>query len=461
MTTKLPQSYEGAIVRLAHGFEKYETEFPLVGEYMPARIVQYLRTGGVSDASRMRIEHELREMELLIARGVEEGITRRQMQQYLYAKGDKEVMEEKRRRSAARASVMKPGLDARASNKVGTVGYASRVLLEKGVTETELLSAMDYGSDFRQVLFSVAEELPAEQLRPLLERVASIHEAGERFAKLFDGFDDTISQSVNRAIGERTAEALCVVEALTKSGESGVSARVLGNRITIDSIDEVTDALALIEKAFQRIIEGYGSGRVTPSYDENGRSAWHLGAEGDVLLQIKEIGSERGAHRKGVEHSEEAQINFSTDVTSNNGEYVPLDIANYRRRNALSIRIDLEGILRDANGGRVGFDATQDVLRAALDMGSLRGSRTNPNVQVGRVTALGNKLRKRKLHQGRSLGYHTPLSEEYGKKETFRSLAGFMAEKMRRRAGQRQVGAFALGHAAHPRNASPEKTVAA
>ncbi len=328
-------------------------------------------------------------------------------------------------------------------------------------TVAEAFLATEFGDDFGDTLLTVAEKLPQEQLVPLLDKIQSIREYGAKFAKEFSGFDGKINNSIKAAIGERITEVLYVVKELAITVEGMASGKVLGNRITVKNMVEVMDALSLIELGLQRKSEAEESGVVTSAYDEDNRTAWHLGTESDVLVQVKKRGERRGEYKKGLEHSEEAQINYSIDVLSRDGDYVPTQIANYRRRYALSIRLDLEGILRDKNGGKIGFDATHDQLTAALDMGSLRGAADNPNVRVARIISLGNKLRKRDLRQGRSLGYHTGLPEEYGNKVKFAGLAEFMIAKYRHRALGRGVVASALDQSSHQSSVSRSERVAA
>lgn len=224
---------------------------------------------------------------------------------------------------------------------------------------------------------------------------------------------------------------------------------------------EVMDALDLIGSGLARVDEATRSNVVTGSYDEEGRSAWHLGTESDVMIQVKPRGDIKGGYRKGIEHSEEAQINYLVDVRSRDGDYIPMQIANYRRRYALSIRLDLEGIIRDSNGGKVGFDATREQLTAALDIGSLRGAADNPNVRVARIISLGNKLRKRDLGRGRSLGYHTGLPTEYGNKIKFAGLAEFIRTKYRGRTLGRGVVSSVLDPSLHPSSALQSEKAAA
>ncbi len=325
----------------------------------------------------------------------------------------------------------------------------------------EAFLATEFGDDFGDVLLAVAENLPKEQLTPLLEKIGQIREYGARFAEQFKGFDDNIVGSIKRAIGERVTEVLYVAKELMTSPDGIATGKVLGNRITVTQMDEVRDAMDLMCVGLQREQEAEASGVITGSYDEENRTGWHLGVESDVLIQIKPRGERLGDYKKGVEHSEEAQINYSIDVISEHGDYVPTSISNYRRRYALSMRLDLEGIIRDNNGGKIGFDATRDQLAAAFDIGSLRGNTDNPNVRVARIISLGNKLRKRELGQGRALGYHTGLPEEYGTKAKFAGLAEFMKAKYRARSLGRGAVATALGRSLHQSSASQSEKAAA
>ncbi|MGE5298463.1 MAG: hypothetical protein ACM3KF_00290 [Acidobacteriota bacterium] len=295
----------------------------------------------------------------------------------------------------------------------------------------EAFLATEFGEDFGDTLLTLRERLPQEAFDRLFEKMSEVRRLGREFSQLFAGYDDQIVGEIEEKMNSRITEVMCVAEAIAVSEQGIATGRVLGNRITIGSMQEVMKGLEHISVALGKITQNFHSGIATPAYLGDERSGWNLGKNGDTYAQIKTTGSERGQYMKGIEHSEEGQINFSSNVLDD--EPVPKEIADYRRRYALSVRIDLEGLLRDANGGRAGFDATREQLQAALDLGTLRGSDDNPNVRVGRLIALGNKLRMRKLQQGKSRGYHVTLSQKYGNKHEFKGLAEHMVHKLYRR----------------------------
>lgn len=443
LTTISPKSYDTALANAHTSFALAEQEFPELVHQMPEDVMTLiLRRGGS---------------------GKKQAVDQSKLFAYLARKNA--ALERTGSRYVTRfvggATTEEAGKRSQAIVERGKVvkNRRYRTVVQELTTPYDF-RAVDYGVDFSRTLAAIADKLPSENVPPLLEKIRHIRQLGENFSEQFENVDGHIRGEIKRAIGERITEVLYVAKHLAES-DGEVSARVLGNRITVENIDEVMDALDLIETGLTRIVQAEQSGVVTASYDEENRSAWHLGPESDVLLQVKPYGEKRGEYKRGIEHSEEAQINYSVDVTSRDGEYVPISIANHRRRYALSIRLDLEGILRDDNGGKVGFDATRDQLTASLDLGSLRGSADNPNVRVARIVSLGNKLRKRELQQGRSLGYHTSLSSEYGKKERFAGLAEFKRDEYRRRALGKGAAAAALDRPSYRSSASQSEKAAA
>lgn len=442
LTTINPEAYDTVLLQAGRMFNRAATEFPALADEMPEEMMTtILRRGG--SGKKGNVDED--KVFAYFAR----------KQAALNRTGNRYIARSIGGDSPSEAAERAAAAEAR-GKQMYTSGRRREVAKR---LQSKDFRAIEYGEDFSNTLMEIADSLPGEELGKLLDTVYAIREKGAEFASSFRSYDEKLEKEVQKAIGERVTEALYVAKYLAQT-DGAVSAKVLGNRITVTSMEEVMDALNLIDMGLTRITEAEQSGVVTPSYDEENRSAWHLGTKGGVLLQVKPRGEERGQYKHGVEHSEEAQINYSADVLSRDSEHVPVEIAHYRRRYALSIRLDLEGILRDVNGGKVGFDATRDQLSAALDLGSLRGSADNPNVRVARIVSLGNKLRKRELQQGRSLGYHTSLSPEYGQKDRFADLAEFKRAKYRRALGHGAVAAV-LDLPLYPSSASQsEKAVA-
>ena len=321
----------------------------------------------------------------------------------------------------------------------------------------EAFLAAKFGKDFGDTIISVAEKLDASEIVPLLESIANVRQEASRFATLFTDFDSHLELEISNAIGERVTEALYVIEELKNSPNSVATARVLKKRMTVDSVARVQQAIDYMARGLQGINDDVSSGVVANAYTSLSSTGWNLGDKKRTFLQLKPYGSPRGEYMQGVEHSEEGQINFSVNV-SDAPEEVPYEIADYRRRYALSIRVDLEGTLRDHNGGKIGFDATRDTLNAALDLGSMRAQEDNPNYIVGSVISLGRKLRQK----GKSRGYHTNLDERYGNKEVFAGMVEYTKHKLTRENSSRPSPhpIVSLGRIAYQRSASLSEKVA-
>lgn len=323
----------------------------------------------------------------------------------------------------------------------------------------EAFLAIEFGEDFSDILLSLAENMKSEELVLLLEKVRFVREQAHRYADGFVGFDPELAGAIRRAAAERITEALYVAREIATSDRHRASARVLGGRITVESYDEVMDTLKLIEKGFAKYNAAVDSKNFNIAYESESSVGIYLGENHDVLAQCKPYGTPKGEYMHGVEHSEEGQFNVSVNVLGE--DEMPYEIRDYQRRYGLSIRLDLEGIIRDQNGGKVDFDATRDQLIVSLDIGSLRGATDNPNVRVARIISLGNKLRRKNLQQGRSRGYHTPLASRYGEKERFASMVGYMYTRLTGETLSIPLGAARFGQNVLRLHVSPEEKFAA
>ena len=249
----------------------------------------------------------------------------------------------------------------------------------------EAFLATEFGDDFGDTLLSLAEHCDKHVLGETLGHIEQIRGEARVFSEQFTDFDPELAGEVQRAIGERVTEMLYVLEEMSTNPDGIAKSRVFSERLKKNSPDQVLEALRMVSQGLESINQALVSGDVQNIYASNS-TAWQLGSHKHVLLQLKGYGSERGAFDRGIEYSEEAQVNYSVDV-SDEPHAVPVDIANYRRRYALSFRIDLEAIIRNAKGDRVGFDATRDMLNAAFDIGSFKASEDNPNYIVGSTSA--------------------------------------------------------------------------
>ena len=283
--------------------------------------------------------------------------------------------------------------------------------------------ALEFGADFGETLLSVAETTAKDEFSEILTTIEKIRQEAQEFSNIFTGFDDTLNKNINRAIGERMTEVLCTIEAINKSPDNRVTAEYLGKTIEINNDSEAIAALSIVSQALSKINQEFNSSEIRTSYLNGDVAVWNLGHRGDVLLKTRTYGVQDGEFDPAVEYSGEAQINFAVSLED---QFVPAEINTEARNRALSIRIDLEGLLLDENNQKVGFDPTLDHLRATLDLGGiLHGDDNNPNQIVGKAVAIGNTLRNRKLaREGR--GYHTSLDEQYGDKQTFANIVAYI-----------------------------------
>ena len=109
----------------------------------------------------------------------------------------------------------------------------------------------------------------------------------------------------------------------------------------------------------------------------------------------------------------EAGINFFVNQKSD--EPVPEELAKPLRQQALSIRLDREGTvwIPGASISHIDSDPTRQQGAVSLDIGSIYGEPDNPNVEIGRLLAIGNAL----------------ITERHGEKANFNHVREVFNEK--------------------------------
>lgn len=328
-------------------------------------------------------------------------------------------------------------------------GAMTQVDNKKGFAEAFL--AMEFGEDFGEVLLNVAEVLDKEDLSKLLTGIENIRNESEDFAAFFG---EKLGQDVEWAIGERVSEILYVAKEVQEKGIA--EAELLGNRLKTTDINEAINVLAMIGSAIGDINSSVDSGLSKKIFNENGVNMYQLGETGNVLLKTRAYGARNRESMREIEYTGEAQINFAVNVMG--FEPVPAELSDEIRDNALSIRIDREGLALDENGEKIDYNPTLEDLTIALDLGALGGADDNPNTMVGKIVAIGNILRSQE-NQKKGRGYHTTLSAELRPKEAFAQMVQkveYQAEEMTRLRLEAHLGQSTLKRASLPE----EKTAA-
>jgi hypothetical protein len=338
--------------------------------------------------------------------------------------------------------------------------------------------ALGYGEDFSDILLDLAETTPPETLRQVLSGIENIREASGDFAEIFG---DELKPQIERAVGERITEVLCVVKALNDARGHSVALPFMGETISTSGYDEVLKTLMYVGSALGDINDATASDRSKSVFDKNGVKMWQLGENGGVLLKTRRYGVKDGEFISDVEYAGEAQVNFAVNLYGFGP--VPPELDNPVRREALSIRIDREGLILDEKGRKTGFDPTREHATAALDLGGMSGeSDDNPNQIVGKIVSMGNLLRNlyeqtAQLHKNDRLfqqfirtsqaeprqnvswrGYHTTLGGDLGEKEVFARFVEGIEARFDQSA-QRDVAAF-RGQSVVRAAAMPEKAAA-
>jgi len=131
-------------------------------------------------------------------------------------------------------------------------------------------------------------------------------------------------------------------------------------------------------------------------------------------IQLREYGASIGQHNVDIEYDGEARINllFSEKPMTSS-------LSDPARQDALSLRIDREGKMRDGNK-IIGNDPTRKDGEISLEVGSVNhDDQTLPSAVIGRVVSVGNYLG---LHRNEKLEKEHP--QYYHNRESFSRTLG-------------------------------------
>lgn len=182
-------------------------------------------------------------------------------------------------------------------------------LVEKATVtrdNVEAFLALEFGEDFGEILLCCAENVPEYEFGIMVEKILSIRQQADEYAKPYARFSPELGVAVQRAVGERITENLYVAEEIATSPNHIATARVQGKRISVTGYSEIIDALNLIDIGLIKYNNAYKSGVTSVAYSSESSIGVYVGENKDVLRQFKPYGSQNGSHMRGVEHSEEA-----------------------------------------------------------------------------------------------------------------------------------------------------------
>ena len=245
-------------------------------------------------------------------------------------------------------------------------------------------------------MLTIGEKLRPKEINGILYSLERIYKSGVEFKNFFGQIEPELGRGVYLALVKRTTELLLVIQEVIQKGKAETQL-YNGEKIAATDIKSVCQALTSLEYSITTIAEALRQSAEAPRSTE-APSQTHETVHAirfetpKVLLQVREQGAKIGAHDATREFDGEARINFLVNIKTD--EPIPEELSQPLRQQALSIRLDREGTvwIPGASVAIPESDPTRQQGSLSLDIGSIYGEPDNPNVEIGRLLAIGNAL---------------------------------------------------------------------
>lgn len=316
-----------------------------------------------------------------------------------------------------------------------------------GAESLKIFVSCEYGEHMGEKIFNIGDYENKLEAEEIFSQYAAILKNAEKIASILSTSKEILSSEITQAdFGVQCAEAimrrakdmLYVADEITKKGQAGAK-YYDGRKLECKDLKEVIEALKTYQEALEKI------GALLQSPEDNNKYIFSLqetvegtpesygfsvqdtvnGEESYFMLQLRDYGAAYGQHNQAVEYNGEARINF---LFFDKQFSAQLEDAN--RKNALSLRIDREGVTRE---GRqiIENDPTRSAGELSLDIGSLEDA-------VGRVVSIGNVLCHRENKNGRLVYpqyYHNreSFAKKLGEAEVFAEIVEMVRKKIKER----------------------------
>lgn len=266
----------------------------------------------------------------------------------------------------------------------------------QAITFLESFLALRTGDEFAESLLTIGEKLRPKEINGILYSLERIYKSGVEFKNFFGQIEPELGRGVYLALVKRTTELLLVIQEVIQKGKAETQL-YNGEKIAATDIKSVCQALTSLEYSITTIAEALRQSAEAPRSTE-APSQTHETVHAirfetpKVLLQVREQGAKIGAHDATREFDGEARINFLVNIKTD--EPIPEELSQPLRQQALSIRLDREGTvwIPGASVAIPESDPTRQQGSLSLDIGSIYGEPDNPNVEIGRLLAIGNAL---------------------------------------------------------------------
>jgi len=248
----------------------------------------------------------------------------------------------------------------------------------------EVFLATEFGDELGEAILDICEFCDEDQSRQILDGVNTFRQVMPKVEELFSRFDRELAHQTSQAFIKRTSEVLMCASQVAKYGFAEAT-MYNGEKVRIDNLDEIIASLSLLNQALTTTVESVYTMQADRISEQDDQVSYWFD-DGRVMLQIREHGSVDTDPRYSFDG--EARIN----LLFNPNEPISELVSEASRQQALSIRLDREGIIRDVNNNYISSDPEIEKGVLSLDIGSIYGEPDNPNTRVGRILAIGNAL---------------------------------------------------------------------
>lgn len=284
--------------------------------------------------------------------------------------------------------------------------------------------AIEFGDELGDSVLDIAENCPSEITGKLMREVSVFRHISPQIGELFSAGEKRFAGQVEQALVKRVSEVLAVAAAIAK-GVPAEATLYNGQVVTEESIENVFVQLRLLNSALTASVGSLHLMQPTAHASHDGvENYWYNG--GKVLLQLRPEGNKD--FDKDYQFDGEARIN----LLYNPDEPIAEKVGERSRQQALSIRLDREGITRNADGEMIGNDPELEKGAISLDIGSIFGDEDNLNVSIGRVLAIGNAIIAKKRGERPNFSHvRETFDAEYGVDNRFARIVRSVKNRLR------------------------------
>jgi len=287
--------------------------------------------------------------------------------------------------------------------------------------------ALESDETYGESLLSIAEAYPGKAaiIYELGNDIQKIESSAAILAQLFEKVDTQFATEIKQSVIKRVTEILAVIENGAK-GNDTVIELYDGSQLEITAADAIAglDVIGDIQRALQSLLFAIEIKQFRLVQNNGGLTTYISDRSVEptpITIQLRSQAASLGQHQATREYDGEARINFLIGLDSD--QDIPDNISDPLRQSALSIRLDREGYIYNAQGEIIGNDPTQAQGAVSLDIGSIYGEPGNINVRVAKFIAAGNVLMAQKRGQRPSLNHMREVFDSrYGQSQEFANI---------------------------------------